>query len=290
MVVKSFYDSDTFTLSYLLFDSQTKDSVVIDPVLDYDPAASKINTKSMNRLLEEIRSLSLKVHFVLETHAHADHLSSAEWLAAELSDQDWRPKKGIGAKVTEVQKAFKEIYDFGLEFAVDGSQFDILFEDGDIVNAGSIQGKVISTPGHTPACVSYLFEDCLFTGDSLFMPDFGTGRCDFPGGDAEQLYESITRKIYSLDANTRVFVGHDYQPGGRELKFETSVEQSRTENKHLSFSTSKEEFVRFRTDRDKQLSAPRLLLPSIQFNVNAGKFLSASVNNRNYLKIPVFMS
>ena len=263
MEIRHFYDPATYTLSYLVWDPDTRDAVVIDPVLDYDPETDRTSTTSVDALAAVIDELGLRLRFVLETHAHADHLSGAEQLRKRYG-----APVGIGARITEVQETFKQVFELPEDFKTDGSQFGRLLEDGELLEAGSLKVEVISTPGHTPACLSYKIEDALFTGDALFMHDFGTGRCDFPRGSARDLYRSIHDKLYPLPDATRVFVGHDYQPGGRELAFETTIGRSKAENPQLRAETSEAEFVEFREARDAKLAAPRLLKPSIRFNIS----------------------
>ena len=226
--------------------------------------------------------MGLKLHYILETHAHADHLTGAQPLKALFPGA----KVAIGARITEVQNVFKQIFNFGDQFATDGRQFDVLLQDGSETKAGSLTFKTIYTPGHTPACASYLIGDAVFTGDALFMPDSGTGRCDFPAGSAEVLFESIS-KLYKLPDSTRFFTGHDYQPNGRELRFESTIGESKRSNIQLTGTTSKADYVSFRTARDKTLSAPRLLLPSIQVNADAGHLPAAESNGKRYLKMPI---
>ena len=280
--LKHFYDQPTNTLTYLIFDENSYDAVIIDPVLNYDFASSTTSTESVDELMLAIKELHLKPKLILETHAHADHLTGA----SELKKRIPGVKVGIGRGITAVQKVFKEIYN-NQDWKVDGSQFDLLLDDNQVLSVGSFQVKVITTPGHTPACVSFLIGDMVFTGDSLFMPDYGTGRCDFPKGSAKDLYHSVHEKLYSLADSTRIFTGHDYQPGGRPLLFESTIGESKENNIQLKASTTKEEYVEFRTARDSTLSAPKLLLPSIQVNVNAGELPLVESNGVSYLKIPV---
>lgn len=282
MQIKTFFDKATSTLTYVVFDESSKDAVIIDPVLDYEPWASKLSFESYQQLKEFIQAKQLKLHYVLETHAHADHLSSSQYLKQDFPGV----QIGIGAKITKVQETFKQLFNYET-LKTDGSQFDRLFEDYQEFAAGSLHFKVLPTPGHTPACVSYLIEDAVFTGDAIFIEDYGTGRCDFPGGSAEDSYHSIHEVLYALPDSTRVFVGHDYQPDGRELRYQTSIAASKERNKYLRANTSREEFVSFRTERDKTLAAPKLLLPSIQVNANAGKLPPAEANGVSYLKIPL---
>ncbi|MBO9667541.1 MAG: MBL fold metallo-hydrolase [Bdellovibrio sp.] len=281
--IQHFFDPATSTLTYVVHDPKTLDAVVIDPVWDYDQAASKLTTKSLDQVVAYLKENKLQPHFVMETHAHADHLSSSQLFKKFFPDI----KVAIGERITEVQKIFKPVFNMPKDFNVFGVDFDVLLKEGQVLEAGSLKIKVFFTPGHTPACASYLIEDALFTGDSIFMPDSGTGRCDFPAGSAEALYDSVNGKIYALPDSTRIFVGHDYQPNGRELKFETTVGQQKTENIQLKGQTTKAEFVEFRTKRDATLSAPKLLLPSIQINIRAGHLPPAEDNGVSYLKMPL---
>lgn len=281
--VKEFFDKATWTLTYVVQDPHTKDAVIIDPVWDYDPAASKMSQKSAEEVLNYVKENDLKVHFILETHAHADHVSGSQILKQKIPGA----KVGIGAKITEVQKVFKSVFNLDSDFKTDGSQFDLLLEEGKPVTAGSLKIETIYTPGHTPACGTYIIGDAIFTGDALFMPDYGTGRCDFPAGSAEDLYHSVHEKIYRLPDHYRVFVGHDYLPNGRALAFESTIAEEKAKNVQLKAETTKEQFVKFRTNRDKTLAAPRLLLPSVQVNIDAGHLPQPEANGISYLKIPV---
>lgn len=283
LAIKDFFDPATYTLTYVVFDEETRDAVVIDPVLDYDPSASKVSLKSVDQLSAFIDQSHLKVHLILETHAHADHLSGSQLLKKRYPSA----KIGIGARIKEVQKVFKGIFNLPETFKVDGSQFDLLIDDNSTTSAGTIKIKTIYTPGHTPACASYLIEDVVFTGDALFMPDSGTGRCDFPSGSAKDLYHSIHHRLYSLPDATRVFVGHDYQVGRSEVLFQSTIGEEKKSNIQLKQSTSEEEFVSARTNRDKTLAAPRLLLPSVQVNIQAGHLPMEETNGARYLKIPI---
>lgn len=282
--IQGVFDIKTSTISYIVFDSETRDGLVIDPVWDYEPAASKLSTESVDQILEILRKEKINLHFILETHAHADHISSSQVLKRHYP----KAKLGIGARIQEVQAQFKSLYNLPENFPTDGRQFDLLFSDKESIEAGSLKIKSLYTPGHTPACVSYLIEDALFTGDCLFMPDSGTGRCDFPGGSAEELYHSIQDRIYQLPEETKIFVGHDYQPNGRALSYQSSVSEQKRQNIHIRTDTSKEDFVQFRTNRDKKLSPPKLLWPSIQININGGQLFPPEQNERQYLKIPIF--
>ena len=282
--VQEFFDPATYTLTYVVWDPTSRDAVVIDPVWDYDPAASKFTTKSSDRLIEFLKQSELNIHFILETHAHADHVS-----AAQLVKQAF-PKAviAVGERIQAVQQTFAPIFGFGPEFPVDGKQFDRLLKQNELVKAGTLELRTLFTPGHTPACSSYLFGDKVFTGDALFMPDYGTGRCDFPRGDAETLFESISSQLYTLPDSTVAYTGHDYQPGGRALAFSATIAEHKRINIHLSGTTTKEKFVTFRKERDKTLQAPRLLLPSVQINIDAGRLPAAHKNGKRYLSIPLF--
>lgn len=280
--LQTFFDKATYTLTYIVFDENTKDAIIIDPVLDYEPAASKVSTESVDKVVNFVKENDLVVHYILETHAHADHLTGA----AVLKERIPQAKIAIGERITEVQEVFKDLYNLK-KLVPDGHQFDLLLKENETIKAGSIELKTIFTPGHTPACSSYLVEDMLFTGDVLFMPDSGTGRCDFPKGSAEDLYHSVKEKLYKLPETTRTFTGHDYQPNGRELKFESSIAEHKKSNIHLKEETSKDEYVSFRTGRDSGLSAPKLLLQSLQVNIDAGHLPEGEDNGMVYFKIPV---
>lgn len=281
MEIRAFYDAATYTLTYLVWDPSSKDAVVIDPVLDYDPLASQIDTKSVDEVMAVIDREGLRLRFVLETHAHADHLS-----ASQVLRQRYDAPVAIGKRITEVQATFKGVFDLGDAFATDGSQFDRLLDDEELLQAGTLAVRVIATPGHTPACVSFVIGDALFTGDALFMDDYGTGRCDFPRGSAADLYRSIQR-LYALPDTTRVFVGHDYQPAGREVRWETTIAKSKRNNPQLRADTSEAEFVEFRQARDRTLAPPRLIFQSVQVNVDAGRLPPAHANGRRYLTLPI---
>jgi glyoxylase-like metal-dependent hydrolase (beta-lactamase superfamily II) len=284
MKIQTFHDPNTHTLTYVAFDPESRDAVVIDPVLDYDPLSSTTSTNSVEEVAAFLRKENLKLHYVLETHAHADHLSGSQYLKRRFD-----ARVGIGEKITEVQKVFKEVFDLGPGFATDGSQFDRLFADGEKIAAGALTIGVLETPGHTPACVSYEIEDAVFTGDALFMEDYGTGRCDFPRGSADALYTSVHDRLYALPDATRVFVGHDYQPNGRPLRYETTIGKSKEANVQLRQRTSREEFVKARSERDATLAPPRLLFPSVQVNVDAGRLPKPRANGKRYLVVPLDM-
>ncbi len=279
MRVQPFFDARTFTLTYVVSDAATRDAVVIDPVLDYEPVGSYTYTESVDQVSALIRRENLRVHYVLETHAHADHLTGAQILRRRFD-----ARVVIGAAIREVQSTFKDV--FSLErLATDGSQFDRLVADGDSLQAGSLRVEAIATPGHTPACMTYKIDDALFTGDLLFMDDYGTGRCDFPKGSAEQMFDSV-QKLYRLPDRTKVYPGHDYPPATREWKYETSIGASKAHNPQLSATTSKPEFVALRESRDRSLASPRLLFPSVQVNIDAGR-MPPLTNGKRYLVTPI---
>lgn len=282
MNIQHFFDPDTYTLTYVVSDPQTRDAVIIDPVLDFDPPSGLVEDKSLKPVIDYINQHKLTVRGILETHAHADHLSSSQILK-QLYPQ---AKTAIGEKIKIVQEVFKAHFNLP-ELKTDGSQFDHLFKDFEEVSFGSLKMKAIPTPGHTPACMSYQFADNVFSGDALFMPDYGTGRCDFPKGSAKDLYQSVAMNLYSLPDSTKVYVGHDYSPGGREMRFQTTIGESKKSNIQLKAQTSESEFINFRETRDKTLKAPRLLLPSIQVNIAAGHLPEKEPNGTSYLKLPM---
>lgn len=282
MRIHSFFDAPTYTLTYVVFDPDSHDAVVIDPVLDYDPLASRVSLQSAEQLAAFLRENGLRLRQILETHAHADHLSGAQYLKRQFG-----ASVVIGEHITEVQRVFKHIFNLPESFPTDGRQFDRLLADGQEIELGTLRIQAIHTPGHTPACLTYQIQDALFTGDSLFIEDYGTGRCDFPRGSAEALYDSIHGKLYALPDATRVFVGHDYMPGGRPMRCETTIGRSKRENIQLRHDTTKEEFVTFRQSRDKTLSAPRLLFQSVQVNIAAGHLPPAAPNGIRYLHAPL---
>jgi glyoxylase-like metal-dependent hydrolase (beta-lactamase superfamily II) len=282
MKIQHFFDSDTFTLTYIVSDESTKDSVIIDPVLDFDPPSGRVKDQSIQEVLKYISDNHLKVRAILETHAHADHLSSSQILKQIFPEAIL----GIGEKIKVVQEVFKGHFNLP-NLKTDGSQFDKLFKAFEEVNFGSLKMRALPTPGHTPACMSYQFGGSIFVGDALFMPDYGTGRCDFPRGSAKDLYKSVSEILYSLPDTTKVFVGHDYSPGGREMKYQTTIGESKSSNIQLKIETSEREYVDFRTTKDKTLKAPRLLLPSIQVNIAAGHLPDLEENGKSYLKLPL---
>ena len=279
--VTPFFDEATNTITYVVADPETGQCAVIDPVLDYDLAAGRTSTGSVDAVIEFIEANKLLLDIVLETHVHADHLSAAPVLKRRL-----QAKTAIGDHVTAIQNVFTGIFNLD-DVATDGSQFDVLLADGDAFGIGNLQVKVMHTPGHTPACVTFVIGDAAFVGDTLFMPDFGTARCDFPGGDVDALYDSI-QKIFSLPNKTRLFMCHDYKaPGRDEYAWETSVDEQRQKNIHVHDGITKQEFVAFRTERDSQLGVPKLIIPSIQVNIRAGDMPEPEGNGVSYLKVPV---
>ena len=281
MNIEAFFDAATWTLTYLVYDADSRDAVIIDPVLDFNPLTVSVHTTSAETVAARAETLGLNVHYVLDTHAHADHLSAFQLLKERLG-----AAIGIGAEISAVQGVFKGIFNFGSDFHADGTQWDVLIRDGEPLVAGTLTIEPIHSPGHTPACYTLKIRDALFTGDVLFMPDFGTGRCDFPGGSAHDLYASVQR-LYAMDGDLRVFVGHDYQPGGRELAYETTIEESRTQNVHLKASTSEQDFVALRQTRDATLSPPKLIFQALQINANAGELPPPDSNGRRYLRLPM---
>jgi glyoxylase-like metal-dependent hydrolase (beta-lactamase superfamily II) len=280
--IKTFFDSETFTASHVVIDPATFRCAIIDSVLDFDPAAGRTSTKNADDIIAYVRERGLSVQWILETHAHADHLSAAPYLKEQLGGQI-----GIGEHIRIVQAVFGKIFNEGTEFALDGSQFDRQFSDGETFHLGELKVSVMHTPGHTPACITYRVGDAAFVGDTLFMPDYGTARADFPGGDARTLFRSI-RKVFSLPSETRLFLCHDYKAPGREdFVWETSVATERAENVHVHDGVTEDEFVAMRKARDAQLGMPRLILPSIQVNMRAGELPAPEDNGQRYLKIPL---
>ena len=279
--VKAFFDPATWTVSYVVFDAPGGHCALVDSVLDYDPKSGRTRTDSADQLIAFVREQNLMVDWILETHAHADHLSAAPYLRNHLGG-----KIAIGGKITQVQNVFKGIFHLEPEFATNGSQFDHLFEDGDTFAIGTLQAQALSVPGHTPACMAYQVGDAVFVGDTLFMPDVGTARCDFPGGNAHTLYQSV-RKLLSLPPETRLFMCHDYPPEGRAAQWECTVADQRARNIHVHDGVSEAEFVAMRTKRDAGLAMPVLILPSVQVNMRGGQLPPPEDNGVSYLKIPV---
>ena len=281
-IVTHFFDEPTNTFSYVVQDPDSSACAIIDSVLDFDYAAGRTDVRSADNIIAFIRQHDLDVVWILETHVHADHLSAAPYLHEQLGG-----KTGIGANIVKVQEIFGKAFNAGSEFARDGSQFDALFEEGDTFTVGQLQGRVLHTPGHTPACLTYVVGDAAFVGDTLFMPDYGTARCDFPGGDARTLYHSI-QKVLALPEQTRLFLCHDYKAPGRDtFQHETSVAEQRSENVHVHEGISEDEFVKMRTERDATLGMPRLIIPSVQVNMRAGELPPAEENGTVYLKVPL---
>jgi len=286
MTIEPFFDPRTSTLTYVVFDRLTRDALVIDPVLDYEPVGSFVSTDSLDRVTAFLHAERLHVRLLLETHAHADHMSGSQVLRARFPGAP----VAIGERIREVQATFKQIFELGDEFVPDGRQFDRLLGDAETITAGSLEIRVLATPGHTPACVSYLVGDAVFTGDALFMPDYGTGRCDFPRGSASALHHSVTEVLYRLPDATRVFVGHDYQPGGRALAYESTISEQKLRNIQLPAGRSAADFIAFRQARDSGLAAPQLLYPSLQVNIHAGHLPTpVRASGALYLKIPIFV-
>ncbi len=279
--VKGFFDRDTNTISYIVRDPSSTACAVIDSVMDIDYAAGRISFHSADRLIEHVRANGLEVEWLIETHAHADHLSAAPYIQQHLGGQI-----GIGEHITIVQDVFGKIFNEGTEFQRDGSQFDRLFKDGDTYRIGNLPAFAIHTPGHTPACMTHVIGDAAFVGDTLFMPDGGSARADFPGGDARVLYRSI-RRVLSLPPRMRLFICHDYGPNGREIRWETSVAEERAHNTHARDGIGEDEFVAMRTARDKTLGMPKLIIPSIQVNIRAGHLPEPDRSGRRFLKVPV---
>ena len=280
--VTAFFDEPTNTAMYVVRDPQSRACAIIDSVLDFDYAAGRVSTEAADRLIEHVRAEELEVAWVLETHVHADHLSAAPYLQDQLGG-----KIGIGAGISEVQEVFGKVFNAGTAFERDGSQFDQLFVEQDRFDIGGLTGFVLHTPGHTPACLTYVIGDAAFVGDTLFMPDFGTARCDFPGGSARQLWQSI-QKILSLPDETRIFTCHDYKAPGREVfAWESTVGDQKAKNKHVGGDATEDAFVEMREARDATLNMPRLIIPSIQVNMNAGNLPSAENNGTVYLKVPI---
>jgi glyoxylase-like metal-dependent hydrolase (beta-lactamase superfamily II) len=280
--VEAFFDPATFTYSYVVIDPSSQRCAIIDSVLDYDPASGRTSFASADRMIAFVKEQDLKVDWLLETHVHADHLSAAPYLQRELGGQ-----LAIGENITVVQDTFGKLFNAGTEFATDGRQFDHLFKDGDTFQIGNIAAKAMHTPGHTPACMTYLIGDAGFVGDTLFMPDYGTARCDFPGGDARTLFQSI-RKLFTLPDSTRLFMCHDYKaPGRDDFRNQTTVAEERAHNVHVHEGIDEASFVAMRSSRDATLGMPTLILPAVQINMRAGQLPPAEDNGTCYLKIPL---
>nr|WP_328795010.1 MBL fold metallo-hydrolase [Jannaschia marina] len=280
--VTSFFDEATNAVCHIVRDPGSMACAVIDSILDFDMASGTISQTSADAVLAEVARQGLTVEWVLESHVHADHLSAMPYIAERAG-----AKMGIGSRIDEVQRVFGKVFNAGTDFQMDGSQFDALFEDGDTFAIGGMTARVIHTPGHTPACITYVVGDAAFVGDTLFMPDFGTARCDFPGGSAEVLYESI-QKVLALPDETRLFLCHDYKaPGRDEFRWETTVAEEKAANVHVGGGKTRDEFVAFRTERDAKLGMPKLILPSIQVNMRAGRMPPPEDDGETYLKIPL---
>ena len=279
--VDSFFHEQSNTITHVVQEPEGRHAAIIDAALDFDQAAGRTMTEFADRIVAFVHERGLEIDWILETHAHADHLSAAPYLKSQLGG-----RIGIGEHITDVQKLFKELFNVEKTFNTDGSQFDHLFKEGERFRVGALEGHVLYTPGHTPACVTYVIGDAAFVGDTLFMPDGGTARADFPGGDAATLYRSI-EKILALPPETRLFVCHDYGPGGRAIAWETTVAEERAKNIHVRAGVSEAEFVKMRTERDKTLSVPQLLIPSIQVNMRAGELPPPEENGISYIKIPL---
>lgn len=281
MHIEPFFDERTSTLTYVVHDEASKDAVIIDPVLDYEPSGGRVWTESVEKVAAFVAARGLEVHFILETHVHADHLSGSHWLREKLG-----AKVAVSQRVTEVQAHFKGLFSWP-HFPADGRQFDLLLEPEQKLWAGTLQVLAIPTPGHTPACMSFAIGDAVFTGDALFLDDVGVGRCDFPRGDAGTLYDAVTARVFSLPEATRLFPGHDYPPAGRGWQASTTVGAARAKNVQLRSSMSRAEFVEKRTARDRGLAPPRLLYPSLQVNIAAGRLPDPEPDGRRYLKTPL---
>jgi len=280
--VTAFFDPATNTITYLVQDPAGRACAVIDSVLDFDQASGRTFTRSADAVIAAIRARDLDLHWILETHVHADHLSAAPYIQEQLGGQI-----GIGERITVVQQTFGNIFNEGTRFQRDGSQFDRLFGDGDSLSVGQVRATVLHTPGHTPACLTYVIGDAAFVGDTLFMPDFGTARCDFPGGSADAMFDSV-QKILALPDATRIFVGHDYKAPGREVfAWESTVAEQKARNIHIGAGRAKADFVALRQARDATLAMPRLILPSLQVNMRAGQMPEPEANGTSYLKLPL---
>lgn len=279
--VQAFFDPATWTVSYVVYEQPGSAAAIVDPVLDYDPKSGRTRTGSADRLLAFVREQGLRVEWILETHAHADHLSAAPYLRRQLGG-----RIAIGGEIRAVQDVFKRVFHLESGFRTDGTQFDHLFADGETFRIGNLEARAIATPGHTPACMAYQVGDAVFVGDTLFMPDVGTARCDFPGGDAHTLYRSI-RRLLALPPETRLFMCHDYPPEGRAPAWETTVAAQRAGNIHVRDGVTEDTFVALRTKRDATLDMPVLILPSVQVNIRAGELPPPEANGVSYLKIPV---
>ncbi|MEE2878413.1 MAG: MBL fold metallo-hydrolase [Pseudomonadota bacterium] len=280
--VQGFFDDATNTISYVVWDPTTDKAAIVDSLLDFDQASGRTNTQSADELIAFVKSRNLTVDWIIDTHVHADHLTAAPYVKSQLGG-----RTGIGEHISTVQKVFGKIFNEGQAFHTDGSQFDHLFTDGETFRIGTLEATAIHTPGHTPACMSHLIGDALFVGDTIFMPDFGTARCDFPGGDAGTLFDSI-QKLFALPGQTRVFLCHDYKaPGRDEFVWETTIAEEKANNIHVKEGTSREAFIKMRTERDAKLAMPKLILPSVQINMRAGNMPEPEANGQRYMKLPI---
>lgn len=280
--VTGFFDEETFTISYVVADPATRTCAIIDSVLEFDAASGRTDRAAADKIVAFVRTNGLKLDWILETHVHADHLSAAPYLQAQLGG-----RTGIGFNITAIQDTFAKVFNLDGEFRRDGSQFDHLFADGEAFKIGNLDATAMHTPGHTPACMTYVVGDAAFIGDTLFMPDYGSARCDFPGGDARQMYRSI-QKIFALPPQTRLFLCHDYKaPGRDEYKWETTVAEQRAKNLHVHDGVSEDEFAAMRQKRDATLSMPKLIIPSVQVNMRAGQMPPPEPDGKRYLKLPV---
>ena len=280
--VTGFFDQATYTISYVVADSETKQCAIVDSLLDFDQASGRTTTVSADKLIAFVREQGLTCEWIIDTHVHADHLTAAPYIRDQIGG-----KTAIGDQIPVVQRVFGEIFNEDGSFHTDGSQFDHLFTDGETYRIGNLEARAIHTPGHTPACMSHLIGDALFVGDTIFMPDFGTARCDFPGGDAGTLFDSI-QKLFALPEETRMFLCHDYMAPGRDTyRWETTIGEQKTSNIHMKAGTSREDFIAMRTARDETLDMPKLILPSVQINMRAGDMPPPEDNGQRYMKIPI---
>jgi glyoxylase-like metal-dependent hydrolase (beta-lactamase superfamily II) len=280
--VTGFFDQATYTISYVVSDPETKQCAIIDSLLDFDQASGRTTTDSADKLIAFVRERGLTCEWIIDTHVHADHLTAAPYIREQIGG-----KTAIGDQIPVVQRVFGEIFNEDQSFHTDGSQFDHLFTDGEIYHIGNLEARAIHTPGHTPACMSHLIGDALFVGDTIFMPDFGTARCDFPGGDAGTLFDSI-QKLFALPDETRMFLCHDYMAPGRDTyRWETTVGEQKSSNIHIKTGTSRDDFIAMRTARDATLDMPKLILPSVQINMRAGDMPPPEDNGQRYMKLPI---